>query len=72
AYRQCNVNGSWELVPSSNQTWANYTECARYLAHINQSTEKDIFDRLYLIYTVGYSISLGSLTVAVVILNYFR
>ncbi|POI33580.1 hypothetical protein CIB84_002668, partial [Bambusicola thoracicus] len=32
----------------------------------------EVFDRLYLIYTVGYSISLGSLTVAVLILGYFR
>ncbi|XP_067834936.1 parathyroid hormone/parathyroid hormone-related peptide receptor-like [Heptranchias perlo] len=72
AYRQCNANGSWELVPGNNRTWANYTECARYLAHMNQGTEKDIFDRLYIIYTVGYSISLGSLTVAVIILGYFR
>ena len=33
---------------------------------------QEVFDRLYLIYTVGYSISLGSLTVAVLILGYFR
>lgn len=34
--------------------------------------QQDVFHRLYLIYTVGYSISLGSLMVAVVILGYFR
>uniref|UniRef100_A0A452IA92 Parathyroid hormone/parathyroid hormone-related peptide receptor n=1 Tax=Gopherus agassizii TaxID=38772 RepID=A0A452IA92_9SAUR len=33
---------------------------------------QEVFYRLYLIYTVGYSISLGSLTVAVLILGYFR
>ncbi|KAI4896932.1 hypothetical protein NFI96_003076 [Prochilodus magdalenae] len=33
---------------------------------------REVFDRLYLIYTIGYSISLGSLMVAVVILGYFR
>lgn len=33
---------------------------------------QDVFDRLFLIYTVGYSVSLGSLMVAVVILGYFR
>ncbi|MBN3307699.1 PTH1R protein, partial [Amia calva] len=31
-----------------------------------------VFHRLYLIYTVGYSVSLGFLMVAVVILGYFR
>ncbi|XP_069778223.1 parathyroid hormone/parathyroid hormone-related peptide receptor isoform X2 [Narcine bancroftii] len=72
AYRQCSVNGSWELAPSNNRTWADYTECSRNLARFNLSTETDIFYRLYLIYTVGYSISFGSLTVAVIILGYFR
>ncbi|XP_051879179.1 parathyroid hormone/parathyroid hormone-related peptide receptor [Pristis pectinata] len=72
AYRQCNMNGSWELATNNNRTWANYTECSRHLPHVNQSTEEDIFYRLYLIYTVGYSVSFGSLTVAVIILGYFR
>ncbi|KAG7264028.1 hypothetical protein CRUP_026746, partial [Coryphaenoides rupestris] len=33
---------------------------------------QEVFHRLYIIYTVGYSISLGSLMVAVGILGYFR
>ncbi|OCT75385.1 parathyroid hormone/parathyroid hormone-related peptide receptor [Xenopus laevis] len=70
AYRRCDMNGSWELVPGNNRTWANYTECPKYL--LNETKEREVFDRLYLIYTVGYSISLGSLTVAVLILGYFR
>nr|XP_034959509.1 parathyroid hormone/parathyroid hormone-related peptide receptor-like [Zootoca vivipara] len=70
AYRRCDLNGSWALVPSNNRTWANYSECAKFLT-IN-TTEREVFDRLYLIYTVGYSISLGSLTIAVLILGYFR
>nr|XP_006002195.1 PREDICTED: parathyroid hormone/parathyroid hormone-related peptide receptor [Latimeria chalumnae] len=64
------MNGSWELVPGNNRTWANYSECAKFLT--NETREKEVFDRLYLIYTVGYSVSLGSLTVAVIILGYFR
>ncbi|XP_034619732.1 parathyroid hormone/parathyroid hormone-related peptide receptor [Trachemys scripta elegans] len=70
AYRRCDVNGSWELVPGNNRTWANYSECAKFLT--NETRETEVFYRLYLIYTVGYSISLGSLTVAVLILGYFR
>lgn len=70
AYRRCDNNGTWELATSNNKTWANYSECAKFL--YNQSHNKEVFHRLYLIYTVGYSISLGSLIVAVVILGYFR
>ncbi|XP_025063127.1 parathyroid hormone/parathyroid hormone-related peptide receptor isoform X2 [Alligator sinensis] len=70
AYRRCDLNGSWELVPGNNRTWANYSECAKFLT--NETREREVFDRLYVIYTIGYSISLGSLTVAVLILGYFR
>uniref|UniRef100_A0A8C7TYY0 Parathyroid hormone/parathyroid hormone-related peptide receptor n=1 Tax=Oncorhynchus mykiss TaxID=8022 RepID=A0A8C7TYY0_ONCMY len=72
AYRRCDNNGTWELTTTNNKTWANYSECAKFLSHYNQNNEKEVFDRLYLIYTVGYSISLGSLMVAVIILGYFR
>ncbi|CAF98426.1 unnamed protein product [Tetraodon nigroviridis] len=71
AYRRCDLNGTWEQA-SANKTWANYNECAKFLYHYNHSHEKEVFHRLYLIYTVGYSISLGSLIVAVLILGYFR
>jgi len=39
AYRQCDVSGNWELVPSNNRTWANYTECTRYLTSNHRSLE---------------------------------
>ncbi|XP_066483863.1 parathyroid hormone/parathyroid hormone-related peptide receptor [Tiliqua scincoides] len=70
AYRQCDMNGSWVLARSTNRTWANYSECAKFIT--NNTRETEIFYRLYVIYTVGYSISLGSLTIAVLILGYFR
>ncbi|KAM6452938.1 parathyroid hormone/parathyroid hormone-related peptide receptor [Liasis olivaceus] len=70
AHRQCDSNGSWAVVPNQNRTWANYTECAKFLTI--DTREKEVFHRLYVIYTVGYSISLGSLTIAVLILGYFR
>ncbi|XP_069503194.1 parathyroid hormone/parathyroid hormone-related peptide receptor isoform X2 [Ambystoma mexicanum] len=70
AYRRCDMNGSWDMATEYNRTWANYNECTKFLT--NETRESEVFDRLYLIYTVGYSISLGSLTVAVLILGYFR
>ncbi|KAL7977795.1 hypothetical protein Chor_010747 [Crotalus horridus] len=38
AHRQCDLNGSWALVPNENRTWANYTECAKFL--VIDSTER--------------------------------
>uniref|UniRef100_A0A6I8NSY8 Parathyroid hormone/parathyroid hormone-related peptide receptor n=1 Tax=Ornithorhynchus anatinus TaxID=9258 RepID=A0A6I8NSY8_ORNAN len=70
AYRRCDLNGSWELVPGNNRAWANYSECLKFLT--NETKDREVFERLGLIYTVGYSISLGSLSVAVLILGYFR
>uniref|UniRef100_A0A3P9MFR6 Parathyroid hormone/parathyroid hormone-related peptide receptor n=1 Tax=Oryzias latipes TaxID=8090 RepID=A0A3P9MFR6_ORYLA len=72
AYRQCDVTGNWELVTSNNHTWANYTECTRYLTSNHRSLQEKVFKRLHLMYTVGYSISLSSLLVAVSILCYFK
>ncbi|XP_052577990.1 parathyroid hormone/parathyroid hormone-related peptide receptor isoform X3 [Peromyscus californicus insignis] len=70
AYRRCDRNGSWEVVPGHNRTWANYSECLKFMT--NETREREVFDRLGMIYTVGYSMSLASLTVAVLILAYFR
>ncbi|XP_048470339.1 parathyroid hormone/parathyroid hormone-related peptide receptor-like [Rhincodon typus] len=71
AYRKCNIHGDWELVPSINRTWANYTECTKFLKP-DHWHHKEVFERLRLIYTVGYSISLVSLLAAVSILSYFK
>ncbi|XP_072343013.1 parathyroid hormone/parathyroid hormone-related peptide receptor-like [Scyliorhinus torazame] len=71
AYRKCNVHGDWEFVPSMNRTWANYSECTKFLMPDHRQ-QKQVFDRLHLIYTVGYSISLISLLGAVSILSYFK
>ncbi|XP_067345237.1 parathyroid hormone 3 receptor isoform X3 [Channa argus] len=72
AYRHCDASGNWEQVPSINRTWANYTECTTYLTSNYRSQEEKVFERLHLMYTVGYSISLASLLVAVSILCYFK
>ncbi|NXG37347.1 PTH1R protein, partial [Dromaius novaehollandiae] len=72
AYRYCSAYGTWEMALSLNKTWANYTECAMLFSSESQSREKEVFDRLHLMYTIGYSISLASLLVAVCILSYFK
>uniref|UniRef100_A0A452J1V8 Parathyroid hormone 2 receptor n=1 Tax=Gopherus agassizii TaxID=38772 RepID=A0A452J1V8_9SAUR len=72
AYRHCDAYGNWELALSINKTWANYTECTDFLTPESRSREKEVFDRLHMMYTIGYSISLASLIVAVCILCYFK
>uniref|UniRef100_A0A8C8VH37 Parathyroid hormone/parathyroid hormone-related peptide receptor n=1 Tax=Pelusios castaneus TaxID=367368 RepID=A0A8C8VH37_9SAUR len=71
AYRRCDAYGNWELALSINKTWANYTECTEFLTPERRIREK-VFDRLHMMYTVGYSISLASLLVAVCILCCFK
>ncbi|NXH41319.1 PTH1R protein, partial [Dicaeum eximium] len=72
AYRYCSAYGTWAMALSINKTWANYTECALLFSSESRSHQKEVFDRLHLMYTVGYSISLASLIVAVCILSYFK
>uniref|UniRef100_A0A8C3MUC3 Uncharacterized protein n=1 Tax=Geospiza parvula TaxID=87175 RepID=A0A8C3MUC3_GEOPR len=69
AYRYCSAYGTWAMALSINKTWANYTECALWNSVL---LFQEVFDRLHLMYTVGYSISLASLIVAVCILSYFK
>ncbi|XP_042192170.1 parathyroid hormone 2 receptor [Callorhinchus milii] len=70
AYRKCDDNGNWEYVESLNRTWTNYTECITFLQP--DTHREEFFERLYIMYTVGYSVSLGSLTVAILIIGYFK
>ncbi|XP_077359882.1 LOW QUALITY PROTEIN: parathyroid hormone 3 receptor [Festucalex cinctus] len=72
AYRHCDASGNWEQVSVINRTWANYSECTTYLSANYRTQEEKVFERLHLMYTVGYSVSLASLLVAVFILCYFK
>uniref|UniRef100_UPI00398EF461 parathyroid hormone 2 receptor-like n=1 Tax=Pristiophorus japonicus TaxID=55135 RepID=UPI00398EF461 len=71
AYRYCNDDGKWKLVENLNRTWTNYTECITFLQPDSSHTQ-EFFERLYLMYTVGYSVSLCSLTIAIMIIVYFK
>ncbi|NWY74814.1 PTH1R protein, partial [Erithacus rubecula] len=72
AYRYCSAYGTWAMALSINKTWANYSECALLFSSESRSRQREVFDRLHLMYTVGYSISLASLIVAICILSYFK
>ncbi|XP_016138099.1 parathyroid hormone 2 receptor-like [Sinocyclocheilus grahami] len=69
-YRQCGLNGSWVSV--ENRTWVNYSDCLRFLAPGIEKGKRDFFERLHIMYTVGYAVSFSSLLVAIFIIGYFR
>ncbi|XP_028742556.1 parathyroid hormone 2 receptor [Peromyscus leucopus] len=70
AFRHCTPNGTWDFIHSSNKTWANYSDCV--LQPDISVGKQEFFESLYILYTVGYSISFGSLAVAILIIGYFR
>uniref|UniRef100_A0A3B4YJ89 Parathyroid hormone 2 receptor a n=1 Tax=Seriola lalandi dorsalis TaxID=1841481 RepID=A0A3B4YJ89_SERLL len=72
AYRKCDVNGSWVFVDRWNKTWTNYSECLRFLQPNISLPHQDFFERLYVMYTIGYAVSFSSLLVAIFIIGYFR
>nr|XP_028558573.1 parathyroid hormone 2 receptor isoform X2 [Podarcis muralis] len=72
AFRHCSSNGTWVSVQSLNRTWSNYSECFDFLQAENSPGKREFFERLYVMYTVGYSISFCSLAVAIFIMGYFR
>ncbi|XP_036029365.1 parathyroid hormone 2 receptor [Onychomys torridus] len=70
AFRHCTPNGTWDFIHNSNKTWANYSDC--FLQPDISIGKQEFFESLYVLYTVGYSISFGSLAVAILIIGYFR
>uniref|UniRef100_A0A6Q2YC78 Parathyroid hormone 2 receptor n=1 Tax=Esox lucius TaxID=8010 RepID=A0A6Q2YC78_ESOLU len=72
AYRKCDMNGSWVSVEGFNRTWANYSDCLRFLLPGQEEEKQEFFDRLYVIYAVGYALSFISLLGAIIIIVYFR
>ncbi|TSK67220.1 Parathyroid hormone 2 receptor [Bagarius yarrelli] len=70
AYRKCDMNGTW--LSLENRTWVNYSECMWFLTPGKETGKRDFFERLHIMYTVGYAVSFGSLLVAIFIIGYFR
>ncbi|XP_069792305.1 parathyroid hormone 2 receptor-like [Narcine bancroftii] len=69
AYRFCDDDGRWKFAENLSQTWSNYTEC--FMQPFNHFTQ-ELFDRLSVMYTLGYAVSLCSLVLAIMIMAYFK
>uniref|UniRef100_A0A8D0E561 Parathyroid hormone 2 receptor n=1 Tax=Salvator merianae TaxID=96440 RepID=A0A8D0E561_SALMN len=72
AFRRCSLNGTWVYMESLNRTWSNYSQCLHFLQTEISPRKREFFERLYIMYTVGYSISFSSLAVAIFIIGFFR
>ncbi|KAL8583966.1 hypothetical protein ACOMHN_048573 [Nucella lapillus] len=66
ATRQCTVNGTWSVSGEYNKTWTNYSQCVESVADLRSHAAHGA--RLRLLYTVGYSVSLATLLIAVIIM----
>ncbi|XP_031208022.1 glucagon-like peptide 2 receptor [Mastomys coucha] len=72
AYRHCLAQGTWQTKENTTDIWQDDSECSK-----NQSSKQNVdhYPLLYtlqLMYTVGYSLSLISLCLALTLLLFLR
>nr|XP_014339998.1 PREDICTED: glucagon-like peptide 1 receptor [Latimeria chalumnae] len=72
-YRKCTLNGTWLLLENSSLPWRDFSECQEDSATGQErETQWMYLEILRIIYTVGYSLSIVLLSVAICILLSFR
>lgn len=60
-------------IVSSYTAWLHLFHLkSKCVAHISLCSQQDFFDRLHVMYTVGYAVSFSALLVAILIIGYFR
>ncbi|KAA0702086.1 Gastric inhibitory polypeptide receptor [Triplophysa tibetana] len=70
--RDCGPDGRW-LTVNSSHTWRDHSQCDADSRHqLAQESQMLILAYFRVIYTIGYSLSLASLSLALVILLIFR
>lgn len=72
AHRECLENGTWRQKHNSSDPWRDDTECQEN--HYFKDKEEQMLRQtaLRLISVIGYSLSLGSLTLAMVLMGMLR
>ncbi|XP_038606486.1 glucagon-like peptide 2 receptor, partial [Tachyglossus aculeatus] len=71
-YRLCLETGTWQTLKNSTAVWRDNTECSRSHNFQYYEDKLTLLASLQLVYTVGYSFSLVSLVLALVILFFLR
>ncbi|XP_069114608.1 secretin receptor-like [Argopecten irradians] len=76
ATRYCLPDGHWFVHPIINQTWTNYTTCFDQEMLTPTASVPELIQihlkNIRLMYNIGYTISLLSLSIAVFVMIYFR
>ncbi|XP_031821406.1 glucagon-like peptide 2 receptor, partial [Sarcophilus harrisii] len=71
-YRHCLAGGTWQTLENSTDIWQYVTECSENFSFKQNDERYTLLSTLQIIYTLGYSLSLISLFLALIILLCLR
>ncbi|XP_027706078.1 glucagon-like peptide 2 receptor [Vombatus ursinus] len=71
-YRHCLAEGTWQTLENSTDIWRYDTECSENYSFKQNDEHHTLLSTLQIMYTLGYSLSLISLFLAVIILLCLR
>ncbi|XP_072523789.1 glucagon-like peptide 2 receptor [Salminus brasiliensis] len=71
-YRICTINGTWKTEDNSSTAWQNQSECEDPNFFQNEEDERFWQSVLRIFSLVGYSLSMASLSLAVLIMGLLR
>ncbi|KAM9045516.1 glucagon-like peptide 2 receptor isoform 1-T1 [Megaptera novaeangliae] len=72
AYRYCLSQGTWQTLENSTDIWQDNSECAEDHSFKQKVEHRALLSTLQLLYTVGYSLSIVSLFLALTLLLFLR
>lgn len=72
AYRHCLAQGTWQLLKNSTDIWQDDSECAENHSFKENVEHHALLSTLQMLYTVGYSLSIVSLLLALTLLLFLR
>ncbi|KAM7067484.1 glucagon-like peptide 2 receptor [Molossus nigricans] len=72
AYRHCLARGAWRTLENSTDIWQDDSECSENHSFKENVEHHALLSTLQLLYTVGYSLSIVSLLLALTLLLFLR
>uniref|UniRef100_A0A452UTX2 Glucagon-like peptide 2 receptor n=1 Tax=Ursus maritimus TaxID=29073 RepID=A0A452UTX2_URSMA len=72
AYRYCLARGTWRTLENSTDIWQDDSECSKNHSSGHNAEHRALLSTLQLLYTVGYSLSIISLLLALTLLLFLR